>query len=177
MKKVLIAAAVFGAMGFASSASAAVASQVFSWSGSVPAAAAQTGWIIKTPQKGDIVPGILVFSNAANKGVLTSSSDLAFNVFDYAAPPTVGAVASSYTYQLSSLAINSGGLSQEQGANGYFEIKADGASLVKGTDVIKAAGGDTTLSVAPTAVATPSNQPVAGDDVDVQATIVITTAA
>jgi hypothetical protein len=173
----MVAAVVGGAMGFAGAASANVATQVFSWTGSVPAAPSHTGWIIKTPQQGDIASGILVFNADANgKGVLTGATDLAFNVFDYSTPPTVGAVATNYTYQLSSLRVNSSGLAQEQGADGYFEILADGAAMTKGTNVLKTAGGDTTLTVAPTAVATPSNQPSAGDDVSIQATIVVVSA-
>jgi hypothetical protein len=173
----IIAAAILGAMGFASSASAAVASHVFSWTGSVPAASTQNGWIIKTPQKTDIGAGIMSFAvDASGKGVLNNSSDLAFNVFDYASG-TPDAAATNYTYQLTSLAVNNNGLAQEQGANGYFEIKADGAALVKDAVMTKATGGDTTLTVAPTAVATPSNQPAAGDDVNVQATIVVVSAA
>ncbi|WP_421262993.1 hypothetical protein [Aeromonas sp. 602200] len=177
MKKVFVAVAILGAMGFVSSASAAVASHVFSWSGTVPAASTDSAWIIKTPQKDDIPAGILTFTTAGDKGVLTGSTDLAFNVFDYATPPTVGNAAASYTYQLSSLAINSAGLAAEQGADGYFEIQANGAALVKGQDVTVATGEATTLIVAPTAVATPSNQPDAGDDVNVQATIVVSAAS
>lgn len=179
MKKLVLIVAILSSFGFAGVASANVASHVFSWSGTVPASSTQTGWIIKTPQKADITPGILVFNaNAQGRGELIAASNLAFNVFDYAASPTVGAAASNYTYQLTSLAVNtnSTGLAQEQGAGGYFDIKADGTPLVKGTDVVKATGGDTTLTVAPNATGT-ANQPAAGEDVNVQATIVVTAAA
>ncbi|WP_152607654.1 hypothetical protein [Aeromonas hydrophila] len=176
-KKFLIATAALGAMGFVNSVSANVASQVFSWTGSVPAASTDGAWIIKSPHKNDVDSGILVFKAEGDKGVLTSSSDLAFNVFDYTANPTVGDAASNYSYQLTSLAINSNGLAQEQGTNGYFEIRADGVALEKDVAKAKASGGNTVLTVAPTTATSPSNQPAAGDDVNIQATIVITTAA
>jgi hypothetical protein len=176
-KNVLIAAAIFGALGFAGAASANVASHAFTWSGSVPAVSTQNGWVVKAPQGGDIASGILVFNaDAAGKGVLTGSTDLMFNVFDYTGG-NVGAAAASYEYQMTSLGVSNNGLVQEQGANGYFEVHADGSALTKGTSVSKAAGGETTLMVAPSAVATPSNQPNAGDDVNVQAAIVVISAA
>lgn len=178
MKKILIAAAVFGALGFAGTASANVASNVFTWSGSVPETSTQAGWIIKTPLKTDIANGILVFTaNAAGKGELKSSTDLAFNVFKYDAAPAIGDAAANYKFKLSSLAVNNGGLAQEQAPDGYFAIKADSAVLVKDAEVNKISGGETNLTVVPSAAAAPSNQPDAGDDVSVLATIVVVTAA
>ncbi|WP_429219258.1 hypothetical protein [Aeromonas veronii] len=177
MKKVFVAAAILGAMGFASSASASVASQSFSWAGSVPAASTNSTWIIKTPQ-GDDIPGAgsLTFTTVGGKGELTGASDLQFKVFEYSGGK-VGSTATSYTYQLTSLAVSNAGLAAEQGANGYFEVKANGAALVKGQDVTVSNGDATSLIVAPTSVATPSNQPDAGDDVYVQASIVVSAAS
>lgn len=176
-KNMLIAASILGALGFAGTASANVASQAFSWSGSVPAVSIQDGFIIKTPQKGEIPVGILVFkADASGKGVLTGSTELEFNVFSYVGSD-VGNAAANYEYQLTSLGVSKNGLVQEQRANGYFEIHADGELLVKGSGVTKASGGATALSVAATSADTSYNQPDAGDDVNVQAAIVVTTAA
>ncbi|WP_129504148.1 hypothetical protein [Aeromonas veronii] len=176
MKKMLIAAVAFGAMGFVNSASATVASNVFQWAGTVPASATQNGFIIKSPTASDIGAGQMTFTaDTAGKGVLSGSSTIEFNVFEYSAN-TVGAAATDFTYQLSSLKAGVSGLAQEQSATGYFQIEADAVPLVKGTDVTKANGGVVSLSVAPTNVATPSNQPAAGDSVEVLATILVSNA-
>ncbi|WP_421187452.1 hypothetical protein [Aeromonas enteropelogenes] len=178
MSKVHIAAAIIGAMGFVGGVSAAdEASQVFNWTGSVPATSTTGGaWIIKSPSGGEVDSGILAFTaDETGKGVLTSSTDLAFNVFSYDSG-TVGAQAEKYSYKLTNLAINSNGLAQEQGDKGYFEIRGNASALEKDT-VVADVSGETVLTVAPTTEANPSNQPAAGDDVNVQATIVITSAA
>lgn len=177
MKKTILIAAVLGAMGFAGVASAAsVASNVFTWAGSVPASSSQNSFIIKAADTTDIQNGTLVFTaDATGKGTLVSASTLDFNVFDYTGN-VVGAPASTYSYQLTNVGATKGGLVQEQDASGYYKIIADSQDLTKGTVNNKAAGGQTVLTVAPTTVATPSNQPSTGDDVVVQATILVTAA-
>lgn len=176
MKKTILMAAVLGAMGFANVASANVATNVFTWSGSVPTSATQNGFIIKAADQSDIQNGILVFTaDAAGKGNLQSATTLDFNVFDYTGN-VVGTAATQYTYQLTNLAATNGGLVQEQDASGYYAITADSVEMVKGTAVSKATGGQTVLTVVPSSVATPSNQPNTGDDVAVQATIMVTAA-
>lgn len=179
MKKTIVMAAILGAMGFAGAASAAGdASHVFTWSGTVPAIGTEDGFIIKSAAGTDIDNGLLLFvTDASGKGVLQSATSLDFNVFDYSTAPTIGAPAKSYSYELTSLAATKGGLVQEQDSNGYYAINADGAVMVKGGAATpKATGGKTVLTVQPSAVATPSNQPAAGDDVAVHATIVVTNA-
>lgn len=179
--KVLFAATILGAMGFAGAASAAnMASQVFTWSGTVPVASTQNGWIIKTPQGGDIAAGSLVFAtDKQGVSTLVSSTDLAFSVFAYddTTTPAVGDAAVSYTFELTSLAVNSDGLASEQSGRGFYDLKADGISMRKGTAVSKASGGTAVLKVAPSGVALPDNKPNPGDSVDVQASIMVTAAA
>ena len=176
MKKTMLMVAVLGAMGFAGAASAAdQASATFTWSGTVPMAPVSNGFIVKDSSGNDIGRGALVFSvDAAGLGTLTSSSTLDFNVYQSADGTTVDAPATSYNYHLASLQATKGGLPQEQDANGYYSIMADGAVMVKGdAPVVKVSGGVTNLTVVPTAVATPSNQPTAGEAVDVHARIII----
>ncbi|MFM5781525.1 hypothetical protein ACET8B_02070 [Aeromonas caviae] len=175
MKKTILMAAVLGALGFVGTASANVASHVFTWSGTVPASSSQNGFIIKASDTTDIKNGALVFSATADgKGVLQSSSSLDFNVFDYTGE-VIGDAAASYDYQLTNLGATKGGLVQEQDANGYYKITADGLDLDKG-NIIAAKQGQTVLTVAQSEAATPSNQPESGDDVAVHATIVVTAA-
>lgn len=176
MKKSILMAVVLGAMGFAGAASAAdQASATFTWSGTVPMAPISNGFIIKDSAGNDIERGALVFDvDAAGKGSLTSSSTLNFNVYAYDGT-TVGEAATSYEYQLTSLQATKGGLPQEQDSNGYYEIVADGTPMVK-NDSPTPKSGVTNLTVAPSSVATPSNQPVAGESVDIQARIVISNA-
>lgn len=175
MKKTMLMAVVLGAMGFAGAASAAdQASATFTWSGTVPMAPISNGFIIKDSVGNDIERGTLVFDvDAAGKGSLVSSSTLNFNVYAFDGT-TVGAPATSYNYQLTSLQATKGGLPQEQDASGYYAIMADGAAMViNAAATPKAAGGVTNLTVVPSAVATPSNQPTSGEAVDVHARIVI----
>lgn len=178
MKKTIFAAVILGALGSAGAASAAdQASATFTWSGVVPMSPISSGFIIKDSVGNDIQRGALIFSvDAAGKGSLTSASTLNFNVFDYTGD-VVGDPVTSYSYQLTSLQATKGGMPQEQDANGYYSVMADGAVMVvNSAATAKAAGGVTNLTVAPSAVATPSNQPVAGEAVDVHARIVISNA-
>lgn len=179
MKKCMLMAVVLGAMGIAGTASAAdQASATFTWSGTVPMAPASDGFIIKDSAGNDIQRGTLIFAvNAGGEGDLTSSSTLNFNVYESVDGVEVGDPATSYSYALTSLQATKGGLPQEQDANGYYAIQADGDLMEKGAaPVAKATGGVTFLTVAPSAAATPSNKPVAGESVDVHARIVISDA-
>lgn len=184
MKKTMIAVALLGTMGLVGTTSAIDASQVFTWSGTVPAAPTSTDWVIAQPIGTPITNGILTFTtDIAGKGVLTGSTDLRFNVFKEigtTGTPDTAQPAASYDYKLISLAVNNAGLAAEQTADGYFAIQASNggvaAPLVK--NIAKTgASGETILSVVPSGVATPDNQPGAGDSVDVQATIVVENAA
>ncbi|WP_157830596.1 hypothetical protein [Aeromonas sobria] len=170
----MLMAVVLGAMGFAGAASAADdASATFTWSGTVPAAPVSGGFIIKDSAGNDIQRGALVFNvDPSGDGVLASSSTLDFNVYVWDGT-TVGAPATSYDYRLTSLQVTQGGLPQEQDAQGYYAIMADGVTMTKDAPVTKLAGGATKLTVAPSGAATPSNQPTAGDAVDIHARIVI----
>lgn len=174
MKKVA-AAVVIGALGFAGAAFAAdtpVASHVFTWSGSVPASSTAMGYIIKATDGGEIQNGALIFSaDDAGKGNLLGASSLDFNVFHYV-DDVVGQPVTSYNYEMTSLASSKGGLVTEQDANGYFKITADGVDLAK-NDVQEHKMGPTVLTVAAADTAEPSNQPNAGDDVAVQASVVV----
>lgn len=175
MKKHMLIAVVLGVMGYAGAASAAdQASANFTWSGSVPAAPISNGFIIKDSAGNDIERGALLFSvDDTGKGALMSAENLDFNVYEYDGT-TVGPAATSYSYQLTSLMVTKGGLPQEQDSSGYYAIEADGVQLVKGAvATAKPAGGVTNLTVAPSGAASPSNQPNAGDVVDVHARIVI----
>ncbi|HHQ4663920.1 TPA: hypothetical protein ACSPZY_004430 [Aeromonas veronii] len=184
MKKMKIAIAMLGLLGVVGSASAIDASQVFSWSGTVPAAPTSNSWVIAQPSGAPIGNGILTFTtNAANKGVLTGSTQLSFQVFKEstttANTPDTAQPAASYSYKLVGLAVNRAGLSAEQTVNGYFAIQAANgvttSTLVKNT-AVTGASGTTVLNVIPTTVAAPDNQPMAGDSVDVHATIVVESA-
>ncbi|MNJ14615.1 hypothetical protein D3C77_88450 [compost metagenome] len=179
MKKTILMSLVIGCVGFAGVASAAdQASATFTWSGSVPMAPISDGFIIKDSAGNDIERGTMVFNvDAAGKGSLASASTLDFNVYAYDGT-TVGAPADSYDFRLISLEASKNGLPQEQDANGYYAIMADDAEMVKGaTATVKAAGGVTNLTVVPaTGVSTPSNQPLAGEAVDIHARIVISNA-
>lgn len=175
MKKHMLMAVVLGVMGYAGAASAANdASATFTWSGSVPAAPISTGFIIKDSAGNDIERGALLFSvDDAGKGSLMSAENLNFNVYEYDGT-TVGTAATTYSYQLTSLMATKDGLPQEQDANGYYAIEADGVKLVKeAVATAKPTGGVTTLTVVPSGIAAPSNQPNAGEVVDVHARIVI----
>lgn len=177
MKKSMLMAVVLGAMGFAGAASAAdQASATFTWSGVVPMSSVSNGFIIKDSVGNDIERGALVFDvDATGKGILTSSTTLNFNVYTSADGVAVGAPVNSYDFQLTSLQATKGGLPQEQDASGYYGVMADGAAMVKNTP-ITGKSGVTNLTVVPTTVGTPSNQPVAGEAVDVHARIVISNA-
>ncbi|MFQ2048378.1 hypothetical protein ACK34J_05445 [Aeromonas veronii] len=180
MKKAMIAVALLGTMGLVGTASAIDASQVFTWTGTVPAMPTSNAWVIAQPTGAPITNGILTFTtDAAGKGVLTGSTELRFNVFKEDGTtnlPDTAQPALSYGYKLISLAVNSAGLAAEQAADGYFAIQGSNAGvaapLVKNT--LKAGvSGETILSVVQSGVAIPGNQPNAGDSVDVQATIVV----
>lgn len=180
MKKSLIGLALLGSMGLVGTASAVDASQTFTWTGSVPAAPTSNGWVVASPTGSEIGNGILTFvADKDGKGVLKSSSDLTFNVFaeegENTGKPDLSKPAKSYGYKMISLAVNNGGLAQEQNNEGYFAIsamnKGKEVKLVKHTAQAGAAG-DTILRVV-TSGTGQSNQPNAGDAVDVQAAIVI----
>ncbi|WFO49859.1 hypothetical protein [Aeromonas veronii] len=177
MKKTVVMAAILGAMGFAGAASAEnLASHVFTWSGSVPAISTQTDFIIRSDAGGDIENGTLLFlTDVGGNGMLHSASTVGFNVFDYTGN-VVGEPARTYSYELTHLAATKNGLVTEQGADGYYAINADGTTMVKGNAIDKPSGGSTVLTVEPTNAPNPTNQPKAGDDVAVHATIVITNA-
>ncbi|WP_270827510.1 hypothetical protein [Aeromonas sp. Y318-1] len=187
MKKAMIAVALLGTMGLVGTASAIDASQTFTWSGTVPAAPTSNGWVIAQPTGAAITNGILTFTtDAAGKGVLTGSTELRFNVFEelVATPgaPDTGKPATAYDYKLISLAVNSAGLAAEQDANGYFAIQSSNNGItepmvkntVSATNATQVTG-ETILSVIKGAGV--SNQPSAGDSVDVQASIVVENAA
>ncbi|HDO1331764.1 TPA: hypothetical protein P2Q98_004564 [Aeromonas veronii] len=184
MKKAMIAIALLGSMGLVGTASAALleTSQVFTWSGNVPAAPKVDGWVIAQPDGSAIPRGILVFTtDAAGKGVLTGSTELRFQVFEEdandAGKPDLGKVATKYNYTLTSLAVNSAGLAAEQADAGYFAIQSlNGgvATELKKNTPVAALKEETILSVVKnTQFAAPANQPNAGDSVDVQATVVV----
>lgn len=178
MKKHMLMAVVLGMAGYVGSASAAVdASATFTWSGLVPAAPVSNGWIIKDAVGNDIIRGILVFKldSQGAKGELMSSSSIDFNVYDYS-NNVIGAEATSYKYELSSIKVTKGGLPQEQSANGYYAVTGDGVKMVKGATPTAKAGGITTLAVTTSGVATPDNQPDAGEPVDFHALIVVSDA-
>lgn len=177
MKKTMMMAVVIGAMGVAGVASAVEADQAsatFTWSGTVPMAPTSNGFIIKDSVGNDIQRGSLVFAvDNTGKGTLTSASTLNFNVFDYTGN-TVGNAVTSYSYQLTSVQATEGGLPQEQDAQGYYAIMSDGAKMViNAAPTVKDTGGVTNLTVVTSDVADPSNQPSAGEAVDVHARIVI----
>ncbi|MBL0656190.1 hypothetical protein JD524_16400 [Aeromonas caviae] len=177
MKKTILMAVVIGAVGVAGAASAAEAEQAsatFTWSGTVPMAPTSNGFIIKDSVGNDIQRGTLVFSvDNTGKGTLTSASTLNFNVFDYT-NDIVGEPVTSYSYQLTSIQATEGGLPQEQGEQGYYAIMADGAKMeINALPTDKATGGVTNLTVIPSGALVPSNQPTAGEAVDVHARIVI----
>ncbi|MFM5401574.1 hypothetical protein [Aeromonas veronii] len=179
MKKTVVMAAILGGVGFSCAASADnLASHVFTWSGTVPAISTQSNFIIKSDAGTDIENGTLLFlTDPTGKGVLHSASTVGFNVFEFDAMNQVlGEEATSYSYELTHLAATKNGLVIEQGTDGYYAINADGTTMVKGTAISKSSGGSTVLSVEPTNVANPTNQPEAGDDVAVHATIVISDA-
>lgn len=181
MKKSIIAAALLSSMALAGVASAATsASQVFSWAGGVPAAPTSNGWVIAKPDGTPITRGALNFNTTNGKGVLVSSEEMRFNVFkvDDKTP------AKNYSIKLEYLGVAStstGGLVAEQPKDGYFAIKAlkstgDVITLAKNV-AVDAMVGETVLSVVPSDVEKPSNQPDAGDSVVVQATILVENAA
>lgn len=175
MKKHILMAVVLGVMGYAGAASAEdQASATFTWSGLVPAAPISNGFIIKDSAGNDIERGALLFSvDDAGKGSLMSSENLNFNVYAYDGS-TVGTATNAYSYQLTSLMATKDGLPQEQDASGYYAIEADGVKLVKeAVPTAKLTGGITTLTVVPSGIVAPSNQPDAGESVDVHARIVI----
>jgi hypothetical protein len=175
MKKHILMAVVLGVMGYAGAASAEdQASATFTWSGLVPAAPISNGFIIKDSAGNDIERGSLLFSvDDLGKGSLMSAQSLNFNVYEYDGT-TVGPAATGYSYQLTSLMVTKDGLPQEQDSNGYYAIEADNVTLVKGAAATaKPQGGITYLTVVPSGVAGPSNQPNAGEAVDLQARIVI----
>ena len=175
MKKVAAAVVVMGALGFAGTAAAGnLASHVFTWSGNVPAASTQNGFIIKASDTSDIKNGTLVFTtDTTGKGILQSASTLDFNVFDYKDGANVGAAAASYDYEMTNLAATKDGSVTEQFGNGYYKVVADGSDLVK-NDPVTSKSGPTLLTVA--ADTGTENQPSAGESIAVQATIVITNA-
>lgn len=180
MKKTMIAVALLGSLGFISAASAEIsASQTFTWSGTVPAAPTSNGWVIAAPTGAPIGNGILTFTtDSEGKGELTGSTALRFNVFKEltAGVANTNEPATSYNYSLISLAVNSSGLAQEQDADGYYAIQSDNGGVVKPmvkNNSFDSAAGETILNVIKSGVDTPSNQPVAGDSVEVQASIVV----
>lgn len=185
MKKTIIAVALLGSLGFIGAASAEiVASQTFTWSGTVPAKPTSKGWVIASPTGAPIGNGILTFTtDIEGNGELTGSTALRFNVFKESTTPGVADInvpAPSYKYSLISLAVNSSGLAQEQDANGYYAIQSDNGGVVKlmvKNDSFDNAAGETILNVIKSSVDNPSNQPVAGDSVEVQASIVVEVAA
>lgn len=176
MKKSLVATVLLGAMGFASTAMAIDASNVFTWTGTVPAAPQANNWVIKSPAGQNLTNGIMVFTLAADgKGVLTGSTEIAFSVFQEdgagTGNPDLNNKATSYDVELTSLAVNSAGLAAEQAANGYFSLLANGVPLAK--NAVTGMTDDTLLTIGVGTVGAP-NQPSAGDSVDLQATIVVT---
>jgi hypothetical protein len=179
MKKSLVGIALLGSFGLVGTASAVDASQTFTWTGTVPAAPTVSGWVIASPTGAEIGSGILSFTaGASGKGELKSSTELLFNVFKEstgaAGTPDTAAPAATYDYKLVSLAVNANSFANEQGDTGYFAIEAinngDTVTLVKNT-AQTAAAGETILRVVKGAGV--SNQPNAGDSVDIQASIVI----
>ncbi|MBL0656188.1 hypothetical protein JD524_16385 [Aeromonas caviae] len=177
MKKPILMAVIMSVASAASAAEGEQASATFTWSGTVPMTPTSNGFIIKDSVGNDIQRGSLVFAvDAAGKGVLTSASTLNFNVFDYT-NDTVGDPVTYYSYQLTSVQATEGGLPQEQDAEGYYAIMADGAKIqVNDLPTTKATGGVTNLTVVPSDTPDPSNQPTAGEAVDVHARIVISDA-
>lgn len=183
MKKAMIAVALLGVMGNAHAVDSA--SQVFTWSGNVPAAPVADGWVIAQPDGSAIPRGILVFNtDAARNGVLVGSTELRFKVFKEdgatAQPVKPLQVANAYDYTLTSLVVNNSGLAAEQADEGYFSIQAlnggVATELEKNTAVL-ALEEETILSVIKStsfsALAPGNNQPKATDSVDVQATVVV----
>lgn len=182
MKKSIIAAALLSSMALAGVASAATdASQVFTWSGTVPATPISNGWVIAKPDGSAITNGALNFDVTKDgKAVLLNSQELRFNVFksDDKTP------AKNYSVKLEYLGVSNtstGAQIAEQPNDGYFAIQAlkstgDVITLVKGT-AVDALSGETVLSVVRSGVEKPSNQPNAGDGVIVQATILVENAA
>lgn len=181
MKKSIIAAALLSSMALAGVASAATsASQVFTWAGSVPAASTSNGWVIAKPDGSAITKGALNFDTINGKGVLVTSEELRFNVFkaDDKTP------AKNYSVKLQYLGVansSTGSIVKEQPKDGYFAIQAlkstgDVMTLAAGT-AVDALTGETVLSVVPSGVDKPSNQPEAGDAVIVHATILVENAA
>lgn len=187
MKKAMIAVALVGSMGWIGAASAFDASQAFIWSGTVPPAPTTNGFVIAQPDGSAINNGVLVFhTNATNQGELSASTELRFNVFHEdgtTGQPDLKKVATNYEYKLTSLAINNSSLglaSEQDEATGYFAIQAsnNGTAAKLSKNVAKTAvSGETILSVIKSGVPTVTNQPNAGDSIDVQATIVIENAA
>lgn len=186
MKKLIIPLAIMGSVGFIGSAAAVDASQVFTWTGTVPALPTANSWVISQADGTAITNGILTFkTNASGKGELTGSTELRFTIFKEQTgvgnegKPDTTQPATTYKYTMTSLAINSAGLAAEQDpASGYFAIQATSkgataVNLVKNTAQTASTGGETILTVVKSSVATPNNQPNAGDSVDIQASIVI----
>ncbi|MFM4875107.1 hypothetical protein ACEUDK_19415 [Aeromonas veronii] len=180
MKKTIIAVALLGSLGFVGAASAEIsASQTFTWSGTVPAKPTSKGWVIAAPTGAPIGNGILTFTtDIESKGELTGSTALRFNVFKELTSGVANPdePAASYNYSLISLAVNSSGLAQEQDADGYYAIQSNNGGVVKPmvkNSSFDGAAGETILNVIKSSADTPSNQPMAGDSVEVQASIVV----
>lgn len=181
MKKAMIAVALLGLMG---NAYALDASQVFTWSGNVPAAPKVSGWVIAQPNGDPIPRGILVFNtDNTGKGVLAGSTELRFKVFkedtnpvNKGKPDLNEDAAHTYKYTLTSLVVNNSGLAAEQADDDYFAIQAlNGGvvTLLTKNIAVDALEEETILSVVKSASIMAGNQPEANDSVDVQATVVV----
>ena len=176
MKKTVIALLV--GMGASAAVSAATpddqASAVFQWAGTIPAAT--TGGKTKIVNVGTIEhdAGTLVFqedSAAPGEFKVADSSELIFNVEKDGTPAT------SYHYEIQNLKFShGGGLANEVDAkNPEFKVIANGSALVKGATPID----NTTAEDVRLTLETPSNltNVSAGDEVVVQAAILVTGAA
>ncbi|TCW20759.1 hypothetical protein [Vibrio crassostreae] len=157
-------------MGFGSNAFADDATGVFQWVGSIPAANTGTDTRIVDTGSTPHLNGIMTFVGSAVPGEfeVAGSSELTFTVEES------GAAAKSFDYEIQSLKFSAGGgLLSEVSTKPEFTVKANGASLVKGTPVV-GASGNVNLKVTND---NPINFAKEKDDVVVQATILVTNAA
>lgn len=148
MKKTILAAAAFAAMGLSSSVMAADLSESFQWAGSIPMASdtTQSVYIVPALETSDFQKGTLTFSHDGTDATLTGSSVLSFKVLrDTDGNGSVSAddtaPTGTFDYTLTTIKVGTeGGIATEQ--DGVFKILANGQDLVKGTKNTSTAGSD-----------------------------------
>ncbi|MFM5180230.1 hypothetical protein ACEUAY_11655 [Aeromonas veronii] len=139
---------------------------VMEWKGTVPGATA-SNVIIKGPTGLPLSTGTLEFALTADgKGRLSDSRPIEFNVFAFSGGD-VGAAVHSYTYNVVDFTVN--GIKNP--SNSYFALSADGSPVKIGDDYTK--NGVTSLNVVASGALTPTDQPVANQNVSIAANVMI----